>query len=155
MPFAPSSPVTGATVTGLTSPTYTLTADLAPTPLGKQYAISALGGTQTGVQISAVSKPFTVNFVRPASFKYVAKPDPITGVLTRTSQNTWKLITRKGIVPLSGQSPQIMLITTTFDVPAGGESVEPEDLAAAVSLHVGVLSAGASGMVDSFIAGTV
>jgi hypothetical protein len=155
MAYAPSTPVTGSAQTGLTAPTYTLTLDLAPNNLGKQYAISALGGTQTGVEVNGVSKPFTVNFVRPASFKLVAKPDPVTGVLTRTSQNVWKLITRKGVVPLSGQSPQVLLITTTFEVPAGSDAVEPEDIRAACSLHFGILSQQSAGIGDSLITGTV
>lgn len=155
MAYAPSSPVTGSAQTGLTTPTYTLVSDLAPNSLGKQHAISALGGTQTGVEINSVSKPFTVNFVRPATFKLVAKPDPITGVLTRTSHNVWKLITRKGAVPLSGQSAQVMLITTTFEVPAGSDAVEPEDIRAACSLHIGILNQQSAGIGDSLISGTV
>lgn len=155
MAYSPSSPVTGATQTGLTTPTYTLTADLAPNNLGKQYAISALGGTQTGVDVNGVSKPFTVNFVRPASFKMVAVPDPVTGVLTRKSTNVWKLITRKGVVPLTGQSPQTMLVTTTFEVPSGADAVEPEDIRAALSLHIGILNQQSAGIGDSLISGTV
>lgn len=154
MSYAISSPVTGAAQTGLTAPTYTLAADLAPNNLGRQYAISALGGTQTGVDVSGVSKPFTVNFVRPASFKLVATPDPVTGVLTRVAKNVWKLITRKGVIPLSGQAPQIMLITTTFEVPAGSDSVEPEDIRAACSLHIGVLNQQSAGIGDALITGT-
>lgn len=155
MTVALSSPVTGSAQTGLTSPTYTLVSDLAPNALGKQYAVSALGGTQTGVDVSAVSKPFTINFVRPATFKQVAQPNPITGVLQRVTHNVWKLITRKGVVPLSGQSPQTMLITTTFEVPAGSDSVEPEDIRAAVSLHIGSLTQASAGIGDSLISGTV
>lgn len=155
MSYAPSTPVTGGAQTGLTTPTYTLTSDLAPNNLGKQYAISALGGTQTNVDVNGVSKPFTVNFVRPASFKLVALPDPVSGVLTRTSKNVWKLITRKGVVPLSGQSPQVMLITTIFEVPAGSDSVEPEDIRAACSLHIGILNQQSAGIGDSLITGTV
>lgn len=60
MAYSPSSPVTGGTQTGLTSPTYTLTADIAPSALGKQHAVTALGGTQTGVRTSSAADPFTV-----------------------------------------------------------------------------------------------
>lgn len=155
MAYAPSTPVTGSAQTGLTTPTYTLVSDLAPNSLGKQHAVSALGGTQTGVDVNGVSKPFTVNFVRPAAYKLVAKPDPITGVLTRTSHNVWKLITRKGVVPLTGQSPQVMLVTTTFEVPAGADAVEPEDIRAALSLHIGILNQQSAGIGDSIITGTV
>lgn len=153
--YSPSTPVTGSAQTGLTAPTYTIVSDLAPNSLGKQFAISALGGTQANVEVNGVSKPFTVNFVRPAAFKLVAKPDPISGVLTRTSQNVWKLITRKGVVPLAGQSPQVLLITTTFEVPAGADGVEPEDIRAACSLHIGILNQQSAGIGDSLITGTV
>lgn len=50
MTIALSSPVTGGAQTGFTSPTYTLTADTPPAGSGgKQYAATALGGTQAGV----------------------------------------------------------------------------------------------------------
>jgi len=42
MTFALSSPVTGAAQTGLTSPTYTVTADTPPDANAKQYAVTAL-----------------------------------------------------------------------------------------------------------------
>lgn len=155
MAYSPSSPVTGGAQTGLTTPTYTLVSDLAPNSLGKQHGVSALGGTQTDVQVNAVSKPFTINFVRPASYKTVAVPDPVSGVLTRTAMNVWKLITRKGVVPLSGQASQTMLVTTIFEVPAGSDVVEPEDIRAALSLHIGVLNQQSAGIGDSLITGIV
>jgi len=65
MAFAPASPVTGAPITGFTSPTYTLIADTAPDVNGKAYAVSALGGTQAGVVVSSSSYPFTLLFTRP------------------------------------------------------------------------------------------
>lgn len=154
MAYSPTTPVTGSAQTGFTTPTYTLSADLAPSPNGKQHAISAIGGTQTGVDVNAVSKPFTINFVRPATFKIVDKPG-VDGVLRRTQMNTWKLITRKGVVPLSGQAPQTLLITTTFEVPAGADSVEPEDIRAAVSLHIGMLNQQSAGIGDTLITGVV
>jgi hypothetical protein len=65
MAYSPTSPVTGAAQTGLTSPTYTLSTDVAPSINGKQHAITALGGTQTGVNSHSVAAPFTCTFVRP------------------------------------------------------------------------------------------
>lgn len=49
MTWSPSSPLTGASQSDLTSPTYTLTSDVAPNSNGEQAAVTALGGTQTGV----------------------------------------------------------------------------------------------------------
>lgn len=139
MPFTPASPLTGATVTGLTTPTYTLTSDVAPSSNGKQYAVTALGGTQTGVDAHSVSKPFTLSFFRPATLKTLPSANPVTGVIKNIPRNIYKMITRKGAKPASTADDTIR-ITTTFDVPAGVDSYEPEELNAALSAHIGALS---------------
>lgn len=153
MAFAPSSPVTGATQTGLTSPTYTLTSMAAPSQNGKQYYVSALGGTQVGVAIHSASSPFTINFVTPSSLKSLGAINPATGQLRSVPRNTYKLITRKGVIPLSGQATVPMLITTTFEIPAGSDLVDPEDIRAALSLHIGTLNQVSAATGDTLIAG--
>lgn len=153
MPFAPGSPVTGAAVLGLTSPTYTLTADVAPNINGKQYAISALGGTQTNVDVNSVSKPFTLTFFRPAVLKTLPAVNPVTGVIKNIPMNTYKLITRKGVLPAANQSLMTARITTVIEVPAGSDTQEPEDLSAMLSLHAGVLWAQASGISETIKTG--
>lgn len=155
MSFAPSSPVTGATVSGFTSPTYTLTNDVAPSMNGKQYAVTALGGTQTGVDLNTVSKPFTLSFFRPQVLKVLPQANPVTGVIKAVPMNTYKLITRKGVLPASGQVPITARITTVIDVPAGADTFEPEDLKAMLSLHFGVGSAQASGIADTILSGVL
>jgi len=150
-----SSPVTGGAQTGLTSPTYTLVDNVAPDNNGVQYAVSALGGTQTGVDISSVSSPFTTTLIRPKNFKALGAVNPVTGNLNRVPRNTWKIITRKGVVPLSGQPAATMLVTTTIEVPAGGDTANPEDIRAALSLHFGSLWAASSDIGDSVISGTL
>ncbi len=155
MSFAPTSPVTGATVSGLTSPTYTLATDVAPNINGKQYAVSALGGTQTGVDVNSVSKPFTLTFFRPQVLKVLPAPNPTTGVVKSVPVNTYKFITRKGAVPAVNQTTQVARITTTIDVPAGTDTYEPEELRALISAHVGTLSQQASGIADTVITGVL
>lgn len=51
MTISLTTPVTGAAQTGLTSPTYTHVVDTPPNAYTKQYAVTALGGTQTGVDV--------------------------------------------------------------------------------------------------------
>jgi len=155
MSFAPSSPVTGATVAGLTSPTYTLTTDVAPNINGKQYAISALGGTQTGVDVNSVSKPFTISFFRPAVLRPLPQANPLTGVIKNVPLNTYKLITRKGAAPAANQSLMIPKITTVIEVPAGVDTYEPEELRAMISAHFGVGWAQASGIADTVVSGVI
>ena len=61
MAISLTSPITGAAVTGLTSPTYTVAVDTPPNTWSKQWAVTALGGTQTGVDTSSsASRPFTL-----------------------------------------------------------------------------------------------
>lgn len=155
MSFNPSSPVTGAAVTGLTTPTYTLTADVAPSMNGKQYAVTALGGTQTGVDVNSVSKPFTLTFFRPQILRGLPAANPVTGVIRNIPVNTYKVITRKGANPASNQAPQTARITTVIEVPAGTDTYEPEDLKAALSLHIGALWAQSSGIGDTILSGVM
>jgi hypothetical protein len=140
MSFSPASPVTGAPATSFTSPTYTLSADTPPNAYSIQKAVSAIGGTQVGVDTaSSVSKPFTITFMRPASFKQVPAVNPVTGVLPRVGNNEWTLLTRKGVLPLAGQAPVLMTIRTTISVPAGADVADAANVKAALSLHAGVL----------------
>lgn len=155
MSFNPSSPITGSAQTGLTSPTYTITADVAPASNAKQFAVTALGGTQTGVEAHSVSRPFTVTIFRPASFKQLGQPNPVTGVVASVPRNVFKLLTRKGVEVLSGQAPQIMLISTEISVPAGSDTVDPESVRAALSAHIGTISAQSAGIGDTCISGVL
>lgn len=155
MAFSPSSPVTGATVTGLTSPTYTLLSDVAPNINGKQFAVSALGGTQTGVDVNSVSKPFTHTFFRPQVLRTLPAANPVTGIVRSVPVNSYKLITRKGAVPSVNQVAIPCRITTTFEIPAGVDTYEPEEIRAMVSSHIGLLSQTASGITDTVLTGVL
>lgn len=153
--FSPSSPVTGAPVAGLTTPTYTIVTDVAPTVNGKQYAVTALGGTQTGVDVNSVSKPFTQSFFRPQVLRTLPQANPITGVIKNIPVNTYKMITRKGAAPAVNQSNLVPRITTMIEIPAGTDTHEPEELRAMISLHFGTGWAQASGIADTVVTGVM
>lgn len=153
MAISLSSPVTGAAVSGLTSPTYTLTTDTAPSIHGKQYAVTALGGTQTDVSTNSVSKPFTISFFRPAVLRTLPQANPVTGIIKNVPVNTYKLITRKGMAPAASQNNIVARITTTIDVPAGSDTYEPEEIRAMISAHFGAGWAEASDISDTVITG--
>lgn len=147
--------ITGQAQTGLASPTYTTTADVAPSANGKQWAITALGGTQTNVDSHSVSKPFTVTAFKPSVMRQLGTPNPVTGVVTSVPRNTYKIITRKGVNPLSGQPNATMLVTTSIEVPAGSDTVDPEDVRAALSLHFGFLVENSAGIGDTCVSGVI
>lgn len=154
MPFNPTSPVSGAAISRFTDPTYTLDADLAPSPNGRQYAVTALGGTQTDVDVNSVAKPFTVTFFRPSVLKALPAVGS-NGLLKSIPTNTYKLITRKGAAPLSAQANQVCRITTIIEVPAGCETYEPEEVDAMLAAHIGVLSQQADGIATTVRTGVM
>jgi len=91
MSLALSSPVNGGAQTGFTSPTYTIVVDTAPTNSGKQYAVSAIGGTQVGVDASSTpSRPFTITLSRPAVLRTLPAVNPVTGILPNSRETRIK-----------------------------------------------------------------
>lgn len=140
MTMSLTSPVTGSAQTGFTSPTYTLTTDIAPSQNGRQYAVTGLGGTQTGVDAHSASKPFTISVFKPQQIKTLPAANPLTGIIKSIPVNTYKVITRKGAAPAVNQVPQVCRITSTIDVPAGTDTYEPEELRAMLSAHIGALT---------------
>jgi len=155
MTFSLTTPVTGAAQTGLTSPTYTVALDTSPDANAKQYAVTALGGTQTGVTSSSVSSPFTSAMFRPKVYQGLGKPNPTTGLISRVPRNVYKVNTRKGVTPLAGQPIQNMVITTTVEVPAGADLADPANVRAALSMHFGVLAQATSGIGDTTVQGVL
>jgi len=153
MGFSPSSPVTGGAQTGLTSPTYTIVSATAPDTNGKQFAVTALGGTQTGVTAHSVARPFTTTAWIPKTFKVLGTPNPATGVIPNVPNNEYKIITRKGVLPLVDQPNKVAHVTTTIAVPAGADATDPEDIRAMLSLHFGILSAESADIGDMVIDG--
>lgn len=147
MTWSPSTPVTGSAQTGFTSPTYTLSSDTYPGVNGKQHAVTALGGTQTGVRTHSVSDPFTIAGGRPTSLRSLP-PLNGNGQLSSVPRNTYFVITRKGVNVMANQPPVTMLIKTTIEVPAGSDSYDSANVRAALSAHIGALSQQSAGVGD-------
>lgn len=153
--FDPTSPVTGTAQTGLTSPTYTISSDTPPNAHSEQFAVTALGGTQSGVTTHSVSSPFTITAERPANFRSLGTPNPVTGVVSNIPRNVFVVRTRKGVTPLAGQPVQVMLVETRIHVPAGSDLADPANIRAAMSAHLGTLSQVSAGIGDTLIVGTL
>lgn len=155
MAWSLTSPITGSAQTGLTSPTYTHVADTAPDFNGKQVAISALGGTQTGVTVHSVSSPFTITAIRPKVLKLLQAVNPLTGLLKVVPRNIWGVIVRKGVTPMAGQPVVPMLIRISIEVPAGAETYDAPNVRAAISAAIGALTQQSAGLGDSAVSGTL
>lgn len=151
-----TTPITGQPQTGLTSPTYTTTTDTAPAGNpGKQVAVTALGGTQAGVTVHSVASPFILNFTRPANLKTLGNPNPVTGIIANVPTNLYKLITWKGVLPLTGQPMKVMKITTIIEVPAGADTADAPNIRAGLSAHLGGLVQQSAGFGDLCINGVL
>jgi hypothetical protein len=155
MTISVSSPITGAAQTGFSAHTYTLTTDTAPTPTGKQWAVTALGGTQTGVTSHSVASPFTVSCFRPATFKALGKANPVTGVINNVPKNVYKVLTRKGVLPLAGQPYQTAMVSTIIEIPAGSDLADPANIRAMLAAHIGALNQQSAGVGDTGVSGII
>lgn len=155
MTFSLSSPITGGAQTGFTAPTYTHVPDNFPDVNGKQVAVSALGGTQAGVTVHSVSSPFTIAALRPKAYKVLGKTNPVTGLLPSVPVNQYKVITRKGVLPLAGQPFSAARITTVIEIPAGSDTADPSNLRAMFSAHIGALSQQSAGLGDTVVSGVL
>lgn len=157
MAVALTSPITGAAQTGFTTPTYTIVADFAPDVNGKQYAVSALGGTQTGATAQTASdNPFTICYWKPKVVKILPSLNASgSGFVSRVPRNTHKLITRKGVGVMANQPKEVLLVTTDISLPAGSEGYSPAEIRAALSAHIGALSQVSAGLGDTVVTGVV
>lgn len=155
MAFNISSPLTGAAISGLTSPTYTLADDTPPSnQLAKQKAVTGIGGTQTGVAAHSITAPFTLTMVRPSAYKVLGQPS-LAGVVRAFPKNTTTLLTRKGVNVLANQPTQVMLVRTELSVPAGADSYDSVSIKAAISAHIGMLWQISQGIADTTLTGTL
>lgn len=153
--FSPTTPVTGAAQTGFISPTYTIVQDQAPDNNAKQFAVTALGGTQAGVTTHSRSSPFTGTLFIPKTYKLLGQPNPVTGRVRDFPRNPYKLIVRKGVTPLAGQPVQPFNITVSMDLPAGADLADPANVRAALSFAFGLAFATATGLGDTLVQGTM
>jgi len=153
MAIAISTPVTGAAQTGFTTPTYTLVADVAPDINARQQAVSAIGGTQAGVRTHSASDPFTITSFRPKVFQALGKPNPTTNVIKYVPFNRYRLLTRKGVLPLAGQAAVPASVDMVCNVPAGSDTADAPNLRAMMSLHIGAASQVSAGFGDTLVTG--
>jgi hypothetical protein len=154
MTWSPDSSITGGTVTGLTSPTYTLADDTAPVVNAKQKTCTALGGTQGSASANTASRPFTATFYKPAAIKPLPTANAITGLRGQVPNNQYKLIVRKGGYA-EADVPVTAIIRITWDIPAGMETYNPDEVRALGSFLVGLLNEESNDLVETLLTGVL
>lgn len=125
----------------LTSPTYTVAPDTAPSSNGKQWYVSALGGTQSGVAANLVSHPFTLSVFRPTSTKlYSGGVESLAGMVPEAPKNTYKALARKAVAINASGGYSMCTMRFELDVPVGAPVADPVSLQACLSLLGGALT---------------
>lgn len=149
-----TSPITGGLQTGMTAPTYTVVSDLsAPNTRTKQVAVTALGGTQTGVRTSTVSDPFTASYTPPSALKALPSPNAVTGKFPQIPTNVHQFNFRKGVNYAANQSPLVAWVEVRIGIPAGADSYDAANVRALASLTEGCIAAFAAGLGDTLVTG--
>jgi hypothetical protein len=149
--------VTGTPVTGLTSPTYTLSTVSAPNISARARIISALGGTQTDVNVHSIIRPFRMTWQwplvikqqTPAQAELVGAQIPVPNLPV----NRYSLNTSKGLKVTNGEATGLMSIKTEITIPAGGEYYADQDIRAALSAHSGTIVEGADAIIAHLVTG--
>lgn len=152
-----SGVITGASVTGLTSPTYTLTADMAPDASnGKQGYVTAVGGTQAGVLVHSIADPFTATVTRCRNPQILGQVNPSTGLLrARPAANISSILFRKGVLPLANNPYGIDSVKVIITSIAGSEVADAPNKKALYSFAFGYLWANVDGIVTMVTANSI
>lgn len=154
MPYSPDSSITGQAQTGLTSPTYTIAADLAPDANSRQHVVTALGGTQANVRVSTAGDPFTAT-IRRAPYKAIPPKNPVNGSYGNVPLNRTEILVRKGLHIDSADVVRNGNFRFIAELPAGSEVNDPENIRAALSFLIGLLVEESSELGDSLVTGVI
>lgn len=137
-----SSPVTGpTTLTGLTNPTYTLTADVSSNANRKTWLVTGLGGTQTGVEIHSGLIPFRVSIIRPSVVKsLILAAANVVGLVPNAAKNVQEVLIEKGVKINSTGAYAMQEYRFKISTPAGAPYFDGVNVAAGLALALGCLS---------------
>jgi hypothetical protein len=156
MSLTVTSPVTGGAQTGFTTPAYILAADTAPNNNGKQYAVSGITGTQTGVDSSSTpTRPFTLLVSKPPVLRQLPSLNSVTGILGNVPRNVYKVYCRKGVTVLTNQVPQVASASVELSIPAGADLNDAPNIRAMISLLIGSLNQISAGIGDTTVTGVM
>lgn len=144
--------VTGAAVTGLTTPGYTFAADVA-NGAEKSFVVTALTGTQTGVTAHSVSSPFRWSSKKAKNIKQAGAIQG-NSMFRYPGKNYTSHQLVKGVVPYTGQAPQPLTADIRIGCPAGADVYDKVNVAAFYSSLAGIFSSIAQGMYDQTITNT-
>lgn len=152
--FSPDLSITGAAQTGFTSPTYTMVSDFPPDANSKQWAVSALGGTQTGVRAHVDGDPFTAT-IRKERYKALPAKNPVNGSYGNVPMNRTELLIRKGVYIDSSNTIRVANLRIIAELPAGSQVSDAVNIRGMCSFGLGLLAEEASDYGDTLVTGVI
>jgi hypothetical protein len=155
MTWSPDSSITGAAQTGLTSPTFTIASDLAPDANSRQYVVTSLGGTQTGVRASSAGDPFTATIRKDKVYKALPARNPVNGAYGNVPMNKTELLVRKGVYIDSDNTIRNANLRVIAELPAGSEVTDSANIRALASFALGLLAEESADFGDSLVTGII
>lgn len=154
MTWSPDGSISGATITGFTSPTFTQVDDIPPAVNARQKTITALGGIQGSATANSASKPFTATFYKPQALRVLPAANPTTGLRGAVPNNQYRLVIRKGGYAAS-DVPVTAVCRISFDIPAGMDSYNADEIRSMVSYICGLLQEEANDLAETLYSGVV
>lgn len=152
--FSPDLSITGAAQSGFTSPTYTMVTDFAPDANSKQWAVSALGGTQTNARPHVDGDPFTVT-LKKERYKALPAKNPVNGSYGNVPMNRTEILVRKGLYIDSSQTIRVGNLRIIAELPAGCQVNDAVNIRAAVSFALGLMAEESSDYGDTLVSGII
>lgn len=131
MTIALAGPTAAITAGSLTAATYTFTADMASDLRSKVFVVSAIGGTQTGVNTHSVDAPKQFIVKKPAQFLQPSSYNSTTGRYGKVPKNVTRVIGRGSANVAAGQV-ELIPITMDIGIPAGSMTYDRPNVEASV-----------------------
>jgi hypothetical protein len=154
MTWSPDLTTTGGAQTNLTTPTYTYVADAAPQANARQYVVTTLGGTQTGVRKHTAGDPFRLRLTR-QPYKAVPPKNPVTGAYGNVPLNRTEFLFQKGMKIDSTGTIRVGQVRIIVEIPAGAETNDSINIEAMTSFCIGTLWEESADVGESLITGII
>jgi hypothetical protein len=128
---------------------------LAPDANSRQYVVTAVGGTQTGVRASSAGDPFTATIRKDKVYKTLPARNPVNGSYGNVPMNKTELLVRKGVYIDSDSTLRNANIRIIAELPAGCEVNDPANIRGLCSFALGLLAEEAADYGDSLVTGII
>lgn len=154
MTWSPDGTATGGAQAGLTTPTYTYVSDVQPAPNARQYVVTTLGGTQTGVRVHTAGDPFSLRLTR-QPYKALPQKNSVGVYNGNVPLNRTEWLLKKGLKIDTSGTIRAGYWRLTAEIPAGAESNDAINIQAMTSFIIGILSEESADVGETITTGVI